>query len=108
MLSGAAASRGRRAASMPRAAVGTGLFLKNACFEVFNPCTLVFTIEKLENIESHKEEKIAKRAKEVEDKMEEVEHLKKSQFEMLEKISGLSKEQAKEQRKLIFSFYSPH
>lgn len=45
---------------MPRAAAGTGLFLKNACFEVFNPYTLVFTIEKLENIESHKEEKVAK------------------------------------------------
>lgn len=59
-LSRAAASRGRRAASTPRAAVGTGLFLKNACFEVFYPCTLVFTIEKLENIESHQEKKIAK------------------------------------------------
>ena len=51
---------------------------------------------KIDNLEL-KEEKVAKRAKEVEDKMEEVEHLKKSQFEMLEKISGLSKEQAKEQ-----------
>ena len=50
---------------------------------------------KIDNLEI-KEEKIAKRAKEVEDKMEEVEHLKKSQFEMLEKISGFSKEQAKE------------
>ncbi len=51
---------------------------------------------KIDNLEL-KEEKVAKRAKEVEDKMEEVEHLKKSQFEMLEKISGLSKEQAKDQ-----------
>ena len=33
----------------------------------------------------------------VEDKLTEVEHLKKSQFEMLEKISGLTAEQAKEQ-----------
>lgn len=50
---------------------------------------------KIDNLEI-KEEKIAKRAKEVEDKMVEVEHLKKSQFEMLEKISGFTKEQAKE------------
>ena len=50
---------------------------------------------KIDNLEI-KEEKIAKRAKEVEDKMEEVEHLKKSQFEMLEKISGFTKEQAKD------------
>ena len=51
---------------------------------------------KIDNLEV-KEEKIAKRAKEVEDKLVEVEHLKKSQFEMLEKISGLTAEQAKEQ-----------
>ena len=51
---------------------------------------------KIDNLEV-KEEKIAKRAKEVEDKLAEVEHLKKSQFEMLEKISGLTAEQAKEQ-----------
>ena len=51
---------------------------------------------KVDNLEV-KEEKIAKRAKEVEDKLTEVEHLKKSQFEMLEKISGLTAEQAKEQ-----------
>ncbi len=50
---------------------------------------------KIDNLEV-KEEKLAKRVKEVEDKMLEVEHLKKSQFEMLEKISGFSKEQAKE------------
>ncbi len=50
---------------------------------------------KIDNLEV-KEEKIAKRAKEVEDKLVEVEHLKKSQFEMLEKISGFSAEQAKE------------
>ncbi len=50
---------------------------------------------KIDNLEV-KEEKIAKRAKEVEDKMLEAEQLKKSQFEMLEKISGFSKEQAKD------------
>lgn len=51
---------------------------------------------KVDNLEA-KEEKLAKRAKEVEEKLTEVEHLKKSQFEMLEKISGLTAEQAKEQ-----------
>ncbi len=51
---------------------------------------------KIDNLEV-KEEKIAKKAKEVEDKLLEVEQLKKSQFEMLEKISGLTAEQAKEQ-----------
>ncbi len=50
---------------------------------------------KIDNLEV-KEEKLAKRSKEVEDKLTEVEHLKKSQFEMLEKISGFSAEQAKE------------
>ena len=51
---------------------------------------------KTDNLEV-KEEKLAKRAKEVEDKLVEIEHLKKSQFEMLEKISGLTAEQAKDQ-----------
>lgn len=50
---------------------------------------------KTDNLEA-KEEKIAKRAKEVEDQLSEVEHLKKSQFEMLEKISGFTVEQAKD------------
>ena len=50
---------------------------------------------KTDNLEA-KEEKLAKRVKEVEDQMCEVERLKKSQFEMLEKISGFSAEQAKE------------
>lgn len=49
---------------------------------------------KLDNLEV-KEEKIAKRAKEVEQKMEEVEQVKKSQFDMLERISGFTAEQAK-------------
>ncbi len=50
---------------------------------------------KIDNLEV-KEEKLAKRSKEVEDKLTEIEHLKKSQFEMLEKISGFTAEQAKE------------
>ncbi|MBQ4153580.1 MAG: ribonuclease Y [Clostridia bacterium] len=49
---------------------------------------------KTDNLEA-KEEKLAKKVKEVEDQMTEVERLKKSQFEMLEKISGFSAEQAK-------------
>ena len=43
-----------------------------------------------------KEEALAKKIKDAEDKLEEVEALKKSQFDMLEKISGYTKEQAKE------------
>lgn len=49
---------------------------------------------KTDNLEA-KEEKLANRIKEVEDKMAEAEQLKKSQFEMLEKISGFTAEQAK-------------
>ncbi len=49
---------------------------------------------KTDNLEA-KEEKLAARQKEVEERMEEVEKLKKSQFEMLEKISGYTAEQAK-------------
>ncbi len=51
---------------------------------------------KTDNLEA-KEEKLNTRAKEIEDRIEECERIKKSQLEMLEKISGLSKEQAKEQ-----------
>lgn len=43
-----------------------------------------------------KEELIAKRQKEADARLEEVETLKKSQYDMLEKISGFTKEQAKE------------
>ena len=50
---------------------------------------------KLDNLEV-KEENIAKRVKEVEAKLEETEKVKKSQLEMLERISGFSIEQAKE------------
>ncbi len=49
---------------------------------------------KLDNLET-KEEKLAQRAKEIEERIEECDRIKKSQLEMLEKISGLSKEQAK-------------
>ena len=51
---------------------------------------------KMDNLEA-KEEKLAERAKEIDAKMEECEQLKRSQMDMLEKISGLSKEQAKTQ-----------
>ena len=49
---------------------------------------------KLDHMEQ-KEEKVSKKLKEAEAKLEEVETLKKSQFEMLEKISGYTAEQAK-------------
>ena len=51
---------------------------------------------KIDNLEA-KEEKLAARSKEIEVKIDECERIKKSQLEMLEKISGLSKEQAKAQ-----------
>ena len=51
---------------------------------------------KVENLEA-KEEKIAERAKVVEERLAEAEQLKKSQFDMLEKISGYTAEQAKSQ-----------
>ena len=51
---------------------------------------------KIENLEV-KEEKLAERSKAIDAKMEECEQLKRSQMEVLERISGLSKEQAKTQ-----------
>lgn len=51
---------------------------------------------KLENLEA-KEEKIAQKEKTVEDRLAEAEQLKKSQFDMLEKVSGFTAEQAKAQ-----------
>ena len=51
--------------------------------------------KKIDNLEI-KEENVAKKAKEVEQKLEESEHIKRSQLEMLERISGYSKEQAKD------------
>ncbi len=50
--------------------------------------------KKINNLE-HKEEKVSKKLKEAEEKMVEVEQIKKSQFEMLERISGYTIEQAK-------------
>lgn len=49
---------------------------------------------KTDNLEA-KEEKLAQKAQQIDAKLEECEQLKRSQLEMLEKISGLSKEQAK-------------
>ena len=49
---------------------------------------------KTDNLEK-KEEKLAEREKEIDARIEECNQLKRSQLEMLEKISGLSKEQAK-------------
>lgn len=50
---------------------------------------------KLDNLEA-KDEKLNKRSKEIEQKMAETEQIQKSQFEMLERISGFTAEQAKE------------
>lgn len=44
-----------------------------------------------------KNEALSQKLKEAEEKLLEIDSIKKSQFDMLEKISGLSKEQAKEQ-----------
>ena len=49
---------------------------------------------KLDNVEK-KEERISKKNKEADAKLEEIETITKSQFEMLEKISGFTAEQAK-------------
>ncbi len=50
--------------------------------------------KKIENFEA-KEEKLALRAKEIEVKLEECDRLKQSQMDLLEKISGFTKDQAK-------------
>ncbi len=50
--------------------------------------------KKTENIEK-KEEALSQKLKDVEARLQEVESIKKSQFEMLEKVSGYTKEQAK-------------
>ncbi len=50
---------------------------------------------KIENYEK-KEEKLADRIKEVESRMADAEALKKSQYELLERLSGFTQEQAKE------------
>ena len=50
--------------------------------------------KKTENIEK-KEETLSQKLKDVDAKLQEVESIKKSQFDMLEKVSGYTKEQAK-------------
>ncbi len=50
---------------------------------------------KIENYEA-KEESIAKKQKEVDSRLQDVENIKRSQFEMLERISGFTTEQAKD------------
>ena len=50
---------------------------------------------KIENLEK-KEEALAEKMKEADDRMADIEALKKSQYELLERLSGLTKEQAKE------------
>lgn len=54
------------------------------------------TLDKKTEALEKKEDVLQKKIKDAETKLEEVEALKKSQFEMLEKISGLTKDQAKE------------
>ena len=51
---------------------------------------------KTDNLEA-KEEKLAQKAKDIENRLAEIEQIKKSQFEMLERISGYTAEQAKRQ-----------
>ena len=54
------------------------------------------SLDKKVEAQEKKEELISQKLKEVEEKAVEVETIKKSQFEMLEKISGYSREQAKD------------
>ena len=51
--------------------------------------------KKIENLE-HKDEKLTQKLKDAERRLAEAEDVKKSQFDMLERISGLTKEQAKD------------
>lgn len=51
--------------------------------------------KKTENLEA-KEEKVAKKQKDIEERLNEAEAVKRSQFEVLEKISGFTKDQAKD------------
>ena len=54
------------------------------------------SLDKKVEAQEKKEELMAKKLKDIEEKEQEVESLKRSQLEILEKISGYSKEQAKE------------
>ena len=51
--------------------------------------------KKVANLEN-KEEKLAKKSREIDDKLNEADEIKKRQFEMLERISGFTTEQAKD------------
>lgn len=53
------------------------------------------SLDKKVEAQEKKEELLAKKIKDAEQKEEEIEKIKKSQFEMLEKISGYTKEEAK-------------
>ena len=53
------------------------------------------SLDKKVEAQEKKEELMAKKLKDIEEKEQEVESLKRSQLEMLEKVSGYSKEQAK-------------
>ncbi len=54
------------------------------------------TLDKRTDSLEKKEETLAKKIREADERLQEVEALKKSQFDMLEKISGYTKEQAKD------------
>lgn len=54
------------------------------------------TLDKRTEALEKKEEALSKKIKDAEDRLAEVEALKKSQFDMLEKISGFTKDQAKD------------
>ncbi len=54
------------------------------------------TLEKKIDTLEQKDEALSKKLKDVENRISEVESIKKSQFEMLERISGYTKEQAKD------------
>ena len=54
------------------------------------------SLDKKVEAQEKKEELLAKKLKEADDKAAEIETIKKSQFEMLEKISGYTKEQARD------------
>lgn len=54
------------------------------------------TLDKRTEALEKKEDALSKKIKDAEDRLAEVEALKKSQFDMLEKISGFTKDQAKE------------
>ena len=53
------------------------------------------SLDKKVEAQEKKEDKLNQKLKEADEKLEEVEQVKRSQFEMLEKISGFTKEQAK-------------